>query len=132
MQQQTNELSQLLSGYIPLPCQHTERRESGISQQANTKADGSYEWSLNFSLDLGQMGALQIRVKLDLPDLQMQLTAEKMSTVDKIKETLPLLEQRFKELGLQPVTLGCRQGKVSMPQEATSTSTNEGGLSIHI
>lgn len=132
MQQQTNEPSQLLPGYIPLPCQHTERRESGISQQANTKADGSYEWSLNFSLDLGQMGALQIRVKLDLPDLQMQLTAEKMSTVDKIKETLPLLEQRFKELGLQPVTLGCRQGKVSMPQEATSTSTNEGGLSIHI
>lgn len=132
MQQQAGEPGQPLPNYIPLPSQHTERRESGISQQANRKTDGCYEWSLNFSLDLGALGAVQIRVKLDLPDLQMQLTAEKMSTVDRIKQTLPLLEQRFKELGLQPVTLGCRQGKVSMPTAVHSSSTIEGGLSIHI
>lgn len=132
MQQQASEPTQPLPGYIPLPSQHTERRENSLSQQANKKTDGSYEWSLSFSLDLGQLGAVQIRVKLDLPDLQMQLTAEKMGTVDRIKETLPLLEQRFKELGLQPVTLGCRQGKVSMPTAAQATQTPEGGLSIHI
>ena len=101
------------------------------SSRSQRKENGSYQWSLNFSLDLGAQGAVQIRVNLDLPDIQMQMTAEKMSTVDRIKETLPLLEERFRQLGLCPSTLGCRQGKVSLTP-MTEPSSSDGRLSIHI
>lgn len=37
--------------------------------------------------------------------------AERLTTVDKIRQTLPLLEGRFRELGLQPTPFICRQGK---------------------
>ena len=131
LQQQAGDPAQPLPNYVPLPTTHVERRESGLNQQGQRKEDGSYQWSLNFSLDLGALGAVQIRVNLDLPDIQMQLTAEKMSTVDRIKETLPLLEDRFRQLGLCPSTLGCRQGKVSLTPMA-EPSNSDGRLSIHI
>ena len=131
LQQQAGDPAQPLPNYVPLPTTHVERRESGLNQQSQRKENGSYQWSLNFSLDLGAQGAVQIKVNLDLPDIQMQMTAEKMSTVDRIKETLPLLEERFRQLGLCPSTLGCRQGKVSLTP-MTEPSSSDGRLSIHI
>lgn len=131
LQQQAGDPAQPLPNYVPLPTTHVERRESGLNQQSQRKENGSYQWSLNFSLDLGAQGAVQIRVNLDLPDIQMQVTAEKMSTVDRIKETLPLLEERFRQLGLCPAILGCRQGKVSL-NPVTEPSSPDGRLSIHI
>ena len=74
---------------------------------------------------------MQVRACLDIPDLQLQVTAEKLTTVDRIKQTLPQLESRFKELGLTPTAMGCRQGKISPPPQA-ATANGSDGLSIHI
>ena len=60
--------------------------------------------------------------------------AERLSAVDKIKETLPLLEGRFRELGLTPGGFVCRQGKITPPQteDEISSASPTAGVSIRI
>ena len=127
------EMQQPLPNYVPLPPQQPGGRESGLSMQRSPGKHNPYQWTLSFYLEPPQLGAIQIRARLDIPDIQLQVMAERLTTVDRVRETLPLLEGRFRELGLQPTQFGCRQGKVSPPaDESGDGDDTTSGLSIRI
>ena len=127
------ETQQPLPNYIPLPPQQPGGRESGLSMQRSPGKHNPYQWTLSFYLEPPQLGAIQIRARLDIPDIQLQVMAERLTTVDRVRETLPLLEGRFRELGLQPTQFGCRQGKVNPPaDEPGGNDDTPSGLSIRI
>ena len=115
------EMQQPLPTYVPLPPQQPGGRESGLSLQRSPGKQNPYQWTLSFFLEPPQLGAIQIRARLDIPDIQLQVMAERLTTVDKIRQTLPLLEGRFRELGLQPTPFICRQGKVNHPSDTDGT-----------
>ena len=127
------EMQQPLPNYVPLPPQQPGGRESGLSMQRSPGKHNPYQWTLSFYLEPPQLGAIQIRARLDIPDIQLQVMAERLTTVDRVRETLPLLEGRFRELGLQPSQFGCRQGKVNPPtDEPGGNDEPSSGLSIRI
>ena len=129
--QQQAEPQQPLPNYIPLPPLHPDGREGSLGWQRSPGKHNAYQWSINFYLEPAGLGPVQVRACLDIPDLQLQVTAEKLTTVDRIKQTLPQLESRFRELGLTPTAMGCRQGKIPPPPQAATTNGSD-GLSIHI
>ena len=129
------EMQQPLPTYVPLPPQQPGGRESGLSLQRSPGKQNPYQWTLSFFLEPPQLGAIQIRARLDIPDIQLQVMAERLTTVDKIRQTLPLLEGRFRELGLQPTPSICRQGKITHPSDTDGSvdmDETTPGLSIRI
>lgn len=128
------ELQQPLPTYVPLPPQQPGGRESGLSLKRSPGKCSAYQWTLSFIIEPPQLGPIQIRACLDIPDIQLQATAERLSSVDKLRETLPLLEGRFRELGLVPGNFLCRQGKVTFPSDEDDSSREQpnSGLSIRI
>jgi hypothetical protein len=135
LQQQQQDGQQLIPNYVPLPPQQSSGREGGLSMQRGPGKQSTYQWTLSFFIELPQLGPLQIRACLDIPDIQLQIMAERLAAVDKIKETLPLLEGRFRELGLTPGAFVCRQGKVARPADEDETSPggdSSAGFSIRI
>lgn len=129
------ETQQPLPTYVPLPPQQPGGRESGLSLQRSPGKQNPYQWTLSFFLEPPQLGAIQIRARLDIPDIQLQVMAERLTTVDKIRQTLPLLEGRFRELGLQPTPSICRQGKITHPSDTDGSvdmDETTPGLSIRI
>ena len=133
-QQLQQDAQQQLPNYVPLPPQQPGDREGGLSMQRSAGKQSPYQWTLSFFIELPQLGPLQIRACLDVPDIQLQVMAERLSAVDKIKETLPLLEGRFRELGLTPGGFVCRQGKIIPPQteDEISSASPTAGVSIRI
>ncbi len=133
-QQLQQDAQQQIPNYVPLPPQQPGDREGGLSMQRSAGKQSPYQWTLSFFIELPQLGPLQIRACLDIPDIQLQVMAERLSAVDKIKETLPLLEGRFRELGLTPGGFVCRQGKIIPPQteDEISSASPTAGLSIRI
>ncbi|MGL4206717.1 MAG: flagellar hook-length control protein FliK [Aeromonadaceae bacterium] len=129
--QQQADPQQPLPNYIPLPSLHPGGREGSLTWQRSPGKQNPYQWSLNFYLEPAGLGAVQVRACLDIPDIQLQVTAEKLATVDRVKQTLPQLESRFRELGLTPTAMGCRQGKITPPPQAANSDGGD-GLSIHI
>lgn len=129
------EMQQPLPTYVPLPPQQPGGRESGLSLQRSPGKQNPYQWTLSFFLEPPQLGAIQIRARLDIPDIQLQVMAERLTTVDKIRQTLPLLEGRFRELGLQPTPFICRQGKITHPSDTDGSvdmDETTAGFSIRI
>jgi len=128
------ELQQPLPTYVPLPPQQPGGRESGLSLKRSPGKCSPYQWTLSFIIEPPQLGPIQIRACLDIPDIQLQATAERLSSVDKLRDTLPLLEARFRELGLVPSNFLYRQGKVSFPsdEDESSLELSNPGLSIRI
>ncbi|MBP8126671.1 MAG: flagellar hook-length control protein FliK [Aeromonadaceae bacterium] len=133
-QQLQQDAQQQLPNYVPLPPQQPGDREGGLSMQRSAGKQSPYQWTLSFFIEVPQLGPLQIRACLDVPDIQLQVMAERLSAVDKIKETLPLLEGRFRELGLTPGGFVCRQGKIIPPQteDEISSASPTAGVSIRI
>ena len=133
-QQLQQDAQQQLPNYVPLPPQQPGDREGGLSMQRSAGKQSPYQWTLSFFIEVPQLGPLQIRACLDVPDIQLQVMAERLSAVDKIKETLPLLEGRFRELGLTPGGFVCRQGKIIPPQteDDISSASPTAGVSIRI
>lgn len=133
-QQLQQDAQQQIPTYVPLPPQQPGDREGGLSMQRSAGKQSPYQWTLSFFIEVPQLGPLQIRACLDIPDIQLQVMAERLSAVDKIKETLPLLEGRFRELGLTPGGFVCRQGKITPPQteDEISSASPTAGVSIRI
>jgi hypothetical protein len=133
-QQLQQDAQQQIPTYGPLPPQQPGDREGGLSMQRSAGKQSPYQWTLSFFIEVPQLGPLQIRACLDIPDIQLQVMAERLSAVDKIKETLPLLEGRFRELGLTPGGFVCRQGKITPPQteDEISSASPTAGVSIRI
>lgn len=116
--------------YFPLPPQNTGEEPSALNLQRNTREDNERGWNISLSLEPSKLGPIRFQARIALPEITLSIVAEKTATVDLIKQTYPLLEQRFQLLGLTPQTLQIRQGKI---KKETSTSPNSSsGFSVKV
>lgn len=134
MNQLQQDTSQVLPPYIPFPPQQPTGRESGLSLKRGKGQKDRYQWTLTFFVDAAELGPIQIKACLDIPDIQIQVMAERLAAVDKVRETLPILEDRFRTLGLSTGSFHCRQGKVPVPSSDVSATdpSPQQGFSIRI
>ena len=114
----------------PLPSTPQRAHEPSLTIQRGGHTEQEYHWLLSFYLEPEGVGPLQIKVRLQIPDIGIMVIAEQAEGIERVRQTLPQLESRFAELGLQSTGFHCRQGKVKPPQ-AVNPPTND-GLSIHI
>ncbi|WP_409420462.1 flagellar hook-length control protein FliK [Pseudaeromonas sp. ZJS20] len=114
----------------PLPTTPQQPHEPSLTLQRGGKNEQEYHWLLSFYLEPEGVGPLQIKVRLQIPDIGIMVIAEQAKGAERVRQTLPQLESRFATLGLQSTGFHCRQGKVKPPQPATPPATD--GLSIHI
>jgi len=116
--------------HFPLPPQNTGEEPGSLNLQRNTREDNERGWNISLSLEPGKLGPIRFQARIALPEITLSIVAEKTATVDLIKQTYPLLEQRFQSLGLTPQTLQIRQGKI---KKETSTSPNSSsGFSVKV
>lgn len=114
----------------PLPVTPQQPHEPALTIQRGGKTEQEYHWLLSFYLEPDGVGPLQIKVRLQIPDIGIMVIAEQANGAERVKQTLPDLEARFASLGLQSTGFHCRQGKVKPPQRPSPPATD--GLSIHI
>ena len=131
-QQAPNNSGQLPSLlHFPLPPQHDGEEPGSLNLQRNPREDNERGWSISLYLEPAKLGPIRFQARIALPEIALSIVAEKTATVDLIKQTYPLLEQRFQSLGLTPQTLQIRQGKTK--KEATSIiPTPSSGLSVKV
>ena len=119
--------------HMPLPPRQDGEEQGQLSLQRNTKDDSERGWNIALYLEPSKLGPIRFQARIALPEISLSIVAEKISTIDLIKQTYPLLEQRFRQLGLTPQTLQVRQGK---PRKETATESavppTTAGLSIKI
>lgn len=116
---------------IPLPPHYSGGRGGQLALRRQTGEAGRTQWVISFSLEPEQLGPIRIKAFLDLPEIRLQTVAERAQTVEKMRQQLPILENRLRELGLQPAPSQCRQDKVVMA-EAPTVPTATDGLSVRI
>jgi hypothetical protein len=68
------------------------------------------EWRLVLAMDLDQAGPLQFEVSLRQQAVSALVWAEKLATLRKVHQQLPLLRSSLTDLGLEVADLECRQG----------------------
>ena len=125
MQQQMQSIpqDQSMLRHIPLPPNYQGGKEGSMSAQKRKDEDGGTSWHLNFNLDLENLGALQVKVKLRFPEIQMSFVAEKFETLQKVQAHMPELNARLKEVGLTSRGSNARLGPVSFNDNAVMTET---------
>ena len=117
--------------HFPLPPQHNGEEPGSLNLQRNTREDNERGWSISLYLEPAKLGPIRFQARIALPEIALSIVAEKTATVDLIKQTYPLLEQRFQSLGLTPQTLQIRQGKTKK-DTASSIPTPLSGLSVKV
>lgn len=130
LQATPQESNSLLLFQVPLPPHYPGGKENHMALKQQRNEQGKYQWTLSFMLDLEHMGMLQIKALLDLPQVQLQMVAERRQTYERIKQTWPKLESRFRELGLSPAQFVCKQGKVQAVPETDAQPPD--GFSIRV
>ena len=123
-QMQAVPTGQVLPRVIPLPPYYHGGKEGSMSAHREQDEDGGTSWNLNFNLDLENMGALQIKVRLRFPEVQMSFVAEKLETLQKVQENMPILNARLQEVGLTSKGSNARLGHVSL-QDSRANSGSE-------
>ena len=123
-QMQAVPTGQVLPRVIPLPPYYHGGKEGSMSAHREQDEDGGTSWNLNFNLDLENMGALQIKVRLRFPEVQMSFVAEKLETLQKVQENMPILNARLQEVGLTSKGSNARLGHVSL-QDSSANSGSE-------
>jgi hypothetical protein len=117
--------------HFPLPPQHNGEEPGSLNLQRNTREDNERGWSISLYLEPAKLGPIRFQARIALPEIALSIVAEKTATVDLIKQTYPLLEQRFQSLGLTPQKLQIRQGKTKK-DTASSIPTPSSGLSVKV
>lgn len=130
LQSPLQENNTLLLLNIPLPPQYPGGKENFVKCHQGRNEQGKHHWTLTFMLDLEHLGLLQVKAMLDIPDITLQMTAEKLQTCDLIKKTWPSLDARLRELGLAPGPLLCKQGKIK--NDVDNDGVKPEGLSIRV
>jgi|GEM_PF-4151806 Flagellar hook-length control protein FliK. len=116
---------------IPIPPRAEQEEFGSLNLQRNTKDDPEKGWNISLYLEPVKLGSIRFQARIALPDVTLSIVAEKASTVTLIKQTYPLLEQRFQQLGLTPKTLQIRQGK-TRPETSPESSLPNSGISITV
>ena len=113
--------NQVLPRYIPLPPFYHGGKEGSLSAQRHTDEDGGKSWHLNFHFDLEHMGALEVKVKLRFPEVQISFVAERLDTLQRVQSLMPELNQHLAQMGLQSKDSNARLGHISPATPAPST-----------
>lgn len=72
------------------------------------------------------MGALQVKVKLRFPEIQMSFVAEKFETLQKVQQHMPELNAKLKEIGLTSTGSNARLGHINFNQDQAPSPSNNG------
>ena len=120
-QMQLTPPEQVLPRYIPLPPFYHGGKEGSLSAHRHTDEDGGKSWHLNFNFDLENMGALEVKVKLRFPEVQMSFVAERLETLQKVQSLMPELNRHLAQMGLQAKGSNARLGHISHAAEPVST-----------
>ena len=125
LQQQTQLTppNQVLPRYIPLPPFYHGGKEGSLSAQHHTDEDGGKSWHLNFHFDLEHMGALEVKVKLRFPEVQISFVAERLDTLQRVQSLMPELNQHLAQMGLQSKGSNARLGHISPAAPAPSANS---------
>ena len=125
LQQQTQLTppNQVLPRYIPLPPFYHGGKEGSLSAQHHTDEDGGKSWHLNFHFDLEHMGALEVKVKLRFPEVQISFVAERLDTLQRVQSLMPELNQHLAQMGLQSKGSNARLGHISPAAPAPSADS---------
>ena len=125
LQQQTQLTppNQVLPRYIPLPPFYHGGKEGSLSAQHHTDEDGGKSWHLNFHFDLEHMGALEVKVKLRFPEVQISFVAERLDTLQRVQSLMPELNQHLAQMGLQSKGSNARLGHISPAVPAPSADS---------
>ena len=125
LQQQTQLTppNQVLPRYIPLPPFYHGGKEGSLSAQHHTDEDGGKSWHLNFHFDLEHMGALEVKVKLRFPEVQISFVAERLDTLQRVQSMMPELNQHLAQMGLQSKGSNARLGHISPAAPAPSADS---------
>jgi len=123
-----------IPSYIPVPPSGDDSREGGIMISHRDLPDGEREWQLNFFFDLPALGPIQIRTGIRIPDIRVNVVAERFEALERVRETSDVLFRRLQECGFNPSPIGARLGTVYPPVSGSESSGYGGtdGLSVKI
>lgn len=126
-----------LPSYIPLPPSFEGGREGALMVEHQKNGDDAIEWRLNFFFELSELGPMQIRTSLKVPDLKINVVTEKLNAMQKVKETMDTLSERLSNYGFNVSPISARIGTVYPPISKNESSSNSGnvnndGLSLNI
>ena len=118
LQQQMQNLpvGQVLPRNVPLPPFYHGGQEGSMTAHRQQEEDGGSSWHLNFNFDLENLGPLQIKVCLRFPEVQISFVAERLETLQKVQENMPILNARLREIGLNSKGSSARLGRISRPE----------------
>jgi hypothetical protein len=128
-----------LPSYIPLPPSYEKGREGGINVEHTKASDGEIEWSLKFYFELPNIGPIQIRTTLKMPDVKLNIVTENIDALKRVNETSSYLTDRLKEYGFNVAPIKARLGTIYPPNKTKTTENNitrtrqsNDGLSVDI
>ena len=96
-----------------------------MTAQRQQEEDGGSSWHLNFNFDLENLGPLQIKVRLRFPEVQISFVAERLETLQKVQENMPILNARLREIGLNSKGSSARLGRISLTEVKHDTASSE-------
>ena len=124
-QMQNLPMGQVLPRNVPLPPFYQGGQEGSMTAQRQQEEDGGSSWHLNFNFDLENLGPLQIKVRLRFPEVQISFVAERLETLQKVQENMPILNARLREIGLNSKGSSARLGRISLPEVKHDTASSE-------
>ncbi len=127
LQQQMQNLpvGQVLPRNVPLPPFYHGGQEGSMTAHRQQEEDGGSSWHLNFNFDLENLGPLQIKVCLRFPEVQISFVAERLETLQKVQENMPILNARLREIGLNSKGSSARLGRISRPEVKHDTASSD-------
>ena len=69
------------------------------------------------------MGALEVKVKLRFPEVQISFVAERLDTLQRVQSLMPELNQHLAQMGLQSKGSNARLGHISPAAPAPSANS---------
>jgi len=76
------------------------QREPKHKEQAETKKQGQALWNVTMKLDIGETGTVLAKSKINVDTITLDLYASNSTLLARVADTLPYLEKRLTELGL--------------------------------
>ena len=124
-QMQNLPMGQVLPRNVPLPPFYQGGQEGSMTAHRQQEEDGGSCWHLNFNFDLENLGPLQIKVRLRFPEVQISFVAERLETLQKVQENMPILNARLREIGLNSKGSSARLGRISLTEVKHDTASSE-------
>lgn len=103
---------------LPSLSQHTAppellvQREPKHKEHTDTEKQGQALWNVTMKLDIGETGKVLAKSKIDVDTITLDLYASNRTLLARIADTLPYLEKRLTELGLNVANTSFQTGVI--------------------